>query len=402
MTGTEIMFLVPHKRRLYAANSLWMESDPDIPKACQIFALDSPEDDWQVDYQFTEDNLRVSRLESVTFSTDRKGNPIAPVSILLSSPLDFTGLVAVYGRDDDTGDWGQTVLGRAQRPASIRCIGLYRDAVTGVDRVFAGTDPLGTFSGVYDPALPGKIDWEKAPELPTPESERVMGMTECNGALYCATTRYIYGRTDAPSPSWREVFHFPQTFSAIGIRGLTAVPNPTGQGEALLFAVGNKVRRLDPSRNYEETVELDEAAFLSEKWGLHVDYVLSAYSEFRPCLDQLSGETVWFHGFQAKYHRSVFETDSPPDLKVFSEPEKGIYYDAGGRYFVRHANGKNISYDYVEVTDPQLDPEPMLVAVRSIAHSPFEGEEGHVLYLGGFDCNFIPAHNTGWIYRAEY
>ncbi|MCK4252664.1 hypothetical protein KAX97_14540 [candidate division WOR-3 bacterium] len=51
---------------------------------------------------------------------------------------------------------------------------------------------------------------------------------------------------------------------------------------------------------------------------------------------------------------------------------------------------------------PQLEPEPMLVAVRSFAHSPFKEEEGHILYLGDFDCNWIPVHNKGWIYRAEY
>lgn len=45
MAGTEIMFLVPHKGKLYAGNSLWMESDRNIPKACQIFVLNSTEDD---------------------------------------------------------------------------------------------------------------------------------------------------------------------------------------------------------------------------------------------------------------------------------------------------------------------------------------------------------------------
>jgi hypothetical protein len=402
MTGTEIMFIVPHMGKLYAGNSLWMESDPNISKACQIFVLESPEDDWKLDYQFAENNLRVSSLKSITFSTDSKGNSINPVSILLANPLDFNGSIEVYIHDDDNGIWVKNILGSAQKLASIRCITLYRDTITGVDRVFAGSDPLGTFSGTYDPSLPGKINWEKTPEFPTPEAERVMAMTVCNKKFHCATSRHIYVRTDGPSPSWSEVYHFPQTNWLKGIRGLTSIPNPTGQGESLLFTVRNKVHRLDPLRNYEETIELDLNDFLSKKWGLQVDYVLSAYSEFLPFNDPISGEDCLLFGFQARYHRSVFETESPPKIRVCSMLERGEYYDASGRYFMRHVKDGNISYEYVDVTDPHLDPEPMLVAVRTITQSPFKGEEGRVLYLGGFDCNWIKVHNTGWIYRGEY
>jgi hypothetical protein len=53
IAGTEIMHLVPHQGRLYAGNSLWMENDPQVPKACQILVLDSPNGSWKVDHQFT-------------------------------------------------------------------------------------------------------------------------------------------------------------------------------------------------------------------------------------------------------------------------------------------------------------------------------------------------------------
>ncbi|MFX1325685.1 MAG: hypothetical protein ACFE8N_12070 [Promethearchaeota archaeon] len=43
------MFLTPHKGKLYAENGLWMESDPNISKACQSFILESSEDNWKVD-----------------------------------------------------------------------------------------------------------------------------------------------------------------------------------------------------------------------------------------------------------------------------------------------------------------------------------------------------------------
>ena len=42
VAGTEVMHLLPHKGRLHAGTSLWMESDPSVPKACQVLVLDSP------------------------------------------------------------------------------------------------------------------------------------------------------------------------------------------------------------------------------------------------------------------------------------------------------------------------------------------------------------------------
>lgn len=403
MSGTEITFLVPHKQKLYAGNSLWMESSIQISKRSQIFVKESIESDWKIDYQFSGTNLRVTSLKSITFTTDRNGSLIDPISILLASASDYTGLVAVYGRDDYTGTWIKTSLGQSTSSnAQIRFIGFHRDNITGIDRVFAGSSPLGIYSGVYDPTLPGKIDWDESPEFVPSGDDRVMGMTVCNGVFYCSTSRSIYVRTDGFSPSWVEVFTYPDTIKEIGIRGLTTVPNPSGEDQVLLFAVGNKVRRLVPSNNYEEIIELDQNAFLSSEWGLKVDYVLSAYNDFMPFFDPLINETILLFGFQAKYHRSVFENGTAPDVKVFSDPGKSLYYDAGGRYFVRHDIDGIISYEIVEVMDPQLDPEPKLVSIRTIVPSPFPEEEGNVLYLGGFDCNFIRAHNTGWIYRAEY
>ena len=41
-----------------------------------------------------------------------------------------------------------------------------------------------------------------------------------------------------------------------------------------------------------------------------------------------------------------------------------------------------------------------LGAVRTICPSPFEGDKD-VLYMGGVDCNGMPSHDTGWIFRVE-
>ena len=42
-----------------------------------------------------------------------------------------------------------------------------------------------------------------------------------------------------------------------------------------------------------------------------------------------------------------------------------------------------------------------LVAIRTIALSPFSEDAGQYLYFGGFDANFLDAHDTAWIYRAH-
>ena len=51
-----------------------------------------------------------------------------------------------------------------------------------------------------------------------------------------------------------------------------------------------------------------------------------------------------------------------------------------------------------EITDPR---QPQLVSTRIIAVSPFPQDQGRVLYFAGYDCNGVPSHNTGWIYRGE-
>jgi hypothetical protein len=73
ITGTEVDFLVPHQGRLYASNCLWTETDPSVPKACQIFVLDSPKGQWRVEREFATGSLRCSVLKEITFATDGRG-----------------------------------------------------------------------------------------------------------------------------------------------------------------------------------------------------------------------------------------------------------------------------------------------------------------------------------------
>ena len=151
IVGTEIMHLVPHQGRLYAGNSLWMENDPQVPKACQILVLDSPHGPWKVDHQFTRRNLRLAALRSFTLTTDGSGKAIRPVPMLLAAPdVTVHGTVQIVSRDDTTGTWAPMNFAEASKYSTTRALGLHRDKTTGVDRIFAGNDQLGILSGVYD------------------------------------------------------------------------------------------------------------------------------------------------------------------------------------------------------------------------------------------------------------
>jgi hypothetical protein len=398
LTGTEIDFLVPHQGRLYASNCLWMETDHSVPKSCQVLVLDSPKSQWRIDREFAVTSVmsRCSVLKEITFATDGRGQTIAPVSLLLAVPDAPRGPLKVFCRDDATGDWSPSVLGTAAG-SSIRAMGLHRDKVTRMDRIFAGSNK-GVIGGVYDPAAPGRIRWDKSAEFENPEGERGMGFCDCNGILYCATSRHLYQRSDGAAPTWKEIFFCEKEISPVGIRGLTAVPNPGGNGEVLWFVALRKVRRLDPAAGFKETIEQDMPSFLTQKLGLTVTGVLSAYNDLLPYVIPGTGERLGLFGFECAHPPAVL--NSHPKIKArvqVANPPK-THFTADGRYCIRHAKGADITYEVGEIIDPR---EPQLVSTRTIAVSPFPEDHGKVLYFGGYDCNSVPSHNTAWIYRGE-
>ena len=414
IAGTEVGSLTAHQGRLYAANCIWNETDPAIPKACAILVLDSPKGQWRVDRQFAPDEQRCSVLQEVTFATDARGQAIAPVTFLLAVPDVTRGKpTQVFCRDDATGEWSASTLGTGAEASMTRSLGLHRDKVTGIDRVFAGNRPLGVISGVYDPAAPGRIRWDKSAEFaaPTapgrirsdkaelaPRGERVMGFCDCNGILYAATSRHIYQRTDGVAPKWKEVYFCEKEITPVGIRGLAAVPKPGGKGEELWFVAFRKVRRLDPAAGFKETIELDLPAFLTEKLGVPVGYVLAAYNDLLSYRVPGSGEPCWLFGFECSYTDSVIK--SHPEFKARAQHKEGSqsYFAGNARYCIRHVRGASVSYEVAEITDPA---QPKLVATRTIAVSPFPEDQGKALYFAGYDGNGTPAHNTAWIYRGE-
>ena len=389
LAGTEVMHLVSHRGRLYAALSsarnVPLPGDPEV--GAQIIVCDRQDGGWRADREYDVEHWRIT-LESVTFTRDGHGRTlVAPTQLLLAGPSDKRGDVYVDSRDDDTGAWTRMHLGSSsgRGVGSTRSFYVYQDKVTGDERVFAGTLQLGICSGVYDPDAPGKIRWAKEPEL-TGYTRRAMGFAECNGSLYVTIKPDIYRRVDGERPRWEKIYTISEPLIAIssGLRGLRAVPRASGAGQVLIAALeGDRCRvlRIDPDDGFRETVELDVLEFLAQHWGRRPTFATVAYDDFTPVTAPRDGEPLLFAGLGATYSTAL-ETH-PPDAWVD---------DAW--YVVRHADGR---YDLRRVA-PDLDPALPLVATRSIAVSPFDPG---VLYFGGYDPNAKPARHTAWVFAAS-
>ena len=314
----------------------------------------------------------------------------------------MTGTRSVFVRDDATGVWSGTVLAEG-RPTprflpQIRAFGTHTDRTTGIDLVFAG-DTSGVLSGSYDSGVAGGIRWDRTPELPvvTAMSDGFPGLTgrvrissfaEAGGQVFAAVGQQVWVRQDGPHPSWKLFYTNPApAFSETGLRGLTAVKEQGG--EVLLAAVeGRKARivRIDP-RTGAETTDLDLASFLDDAWHTRVSYVIGAYNDMTRLALPGGGETLLV-GLEAFIPTSV---PQPPGHKVL-DINHGL--EAGAWALLRQPGGR---YELHAIEPGGVLAERDLVAVRT---SPFPDELG-VVYLGGYDANDIPAHDTAWIARGR-
>ncbi|MGO8800683.1 MAG: hypothetical protein ACLQJL_16560 [Roseiarcus sp.] len=418
MGGTEIRSLVAHGGKLYAGNGYW-EDRPgsEGPQGAQILVLDRPDGEWRVDQTFDDRlpggrfrDLAIGAMREVVFATDGTGKPLLePVPVLIASTWDLSGAIRVFARDDATGAWAAVTLTSDRRIPGhlpqVRAFGQHRDRVTGIDHVFAGQDPRGVFSGSYGASAPGRILWSTSPEFDLSTiaasdanaefsslggQARISGFAECDDRLYAAIGQQIYERTDGVEPHWRLVYTNPKPGrSQTGLRGLTAVPDPSGHGEALLAAVEGtqgRIVRVDP-KNGGEVTELDLKSFLGEAWGMGVSYTISAYNDMAAINDS-RGHELLLIGFEAFIppSASVAPGHSVVDVDV-GRLESGAWYlmrDAEARYTLHRI--------------PALSSLPM-IAPRAIIASPFP-HDAEALYLGGYDANQTRVHNSAWIVRA--
>jgi hypothetical protein len=414
MGGTEMRVLASHAGKLYAGNGYWEDrGGPEGPQGAQVLVLDGPGARWRVDHDFDDRmpngrprDLAVSALREVHFSTDWQGTRLPnPVALLLAANWDLTGTTRAFARDDATGVWSVATL--AHDPPNpnflpqVRSFGEHRDQVTRIDLVFAGQDPRGIFSGGYDPTAAGRIRWSAAPELDLSEVSsagisgrngylRVSSFAECNGRLYAAVGQQVYERLDGMTPHWRLVYTNPSPgHSETGLRGLTAMPAPSGQGEVLLAAVEGdaaRILRIDP-RDGRAATELDLLDFLRERWGMPAGYVIAAYNDMAKAPDPAGGEALLI-GIEAFIPlRAALATGHEAVSVGYGRLE------AGGWYLVRHINGH---YDLRSIP---ATPGQVLVATRSIRVSAFP-QERDAIYFAGYDANKAPVHDSAWIYRS--
>jgi len=393
--GTEIVHLVAHKGRLYAGNGYWMDTRfPNIPWS-QVLVLNSRDGTWEVDLALGPKHLRVTALKSVTFTTDGDSKPLAaPVNLLLAAS-DIQGgprQSNIWTRDDDGNTWVKTTLeGEAKYRRSTRALIVHRDRRTGIDRIFAAAGALGIYSGVFDASQPGKIRWGKKAEL-GPLTMRPMSFVEANGKLYASAGVSVYRRADGLAPAWEKVYsdNTREHWELGGIRGLSAVPAPNGVGESILFSHTDRIIRVDPNDGYRATVELRIRPLLARSWGSDINgSIIAAYSDMMPLKDPATGRTVHIMGVQGQIQRREKGKQYRPDTY-------GGWY-AGGSYLIREPDQ---SYRLKEVNGRWEPGNPKLVAPRAFAISPFPEDAGGQVYFGGFDCNFLPALDTAWVFRA--
>ncbi len=417
--GSNIIHVVGHKGKLYAGNSYWCDSrnvryggtDPKTGWA-QVLRLDQPGGKWVVDLELGPKHLRTEILKSVTFRTDGAGRRLKkPVNLLVAGT--HTAFpdhieVSLFTRDDATGKWTRGVVysgpkGVAKGELSTRALCVHPDKATDVDRIFMTIGTLGIFSGVYDAAAHGKIKWGSKSES-GPVEMRPLAIIEAGSNLYFSAGRQIYRRTDGKEPTWKVVHDLsdaypdPVTVGCGGIRGLSAVPNPSGKGESLIFAVSEgvgsrgNIYRLDPVADggFKRVKEVSLADLMSNYLGGNpVNFILAAYNDFYPVIDPTTKETVRLVGFESTISGHKFPTWG-------GGPRGGFY--AGSMVAIRDAQGH---YRLKEVNGKITPTKPVLVNTYSFALSPFEVDKGQVLYFAGHDQNNRPSHDMAWIFSTR-
>jgi poly(A) polymerase len=428
--GSQIIHLVPHKGSLYAASGYWEDSrniwygGKDRSSGwAQVLKLAGPGEPWVVDLDLGPQHLRAELLKSVTFTLDAEGRPLPiPDTLLIAATYDGSGSrgVSLFVRNDETGSWTKSKIvsgdtGARGENNSVRAATVYRDRVTGQEKLFISVGVLGIYTGTYDPSRPGKINWASAPEF-GPTRTRILAIVEANDSLFFSEGTKIFRRVDGPTPRYVEVADMSaevnaetsrDLFQSIGgIRGLSAIAGPVPGKQSLIFLWHPGTRsqgcvfRLDPQPDgsYTRVRETCLAGQVSQHLGgAPVPYVAGAYSSFLPVVDPRSKAPLHLIGLEAFIPASPQGRGYQQLTAHNQRNEKGGFY-AGAMYALRDAQGH---WRVGEVNGRYRQGQPELVSVYTYAVSPF-GEPGHqTIYLGGYDANVFPSSDTGWVFSTD-
>ncbi len=404
MGGTETLRLMAHKGKLFASMGYWTDKPYGQAKGddpwtgAPLLRKDSTDGPWRVDVTFGRTFLRVEGLISARLTTDATGAKLGePVTMLVAGPS--SRRLTVWTRNDETGMWTQIEAAPSAR-GGFRCFCTHLDRETGVHHLFGGSKGF-IARGAYDPAAPGRLRWSAEPELTG--TGRVMCMAEADGVLYAACgiksdqqdSGGLFRRIDGPRPRWELVYRWPYFLvedkdeSEI-LRGLTAVPDPSGGDHEVLLGTctfPGVVYRIDPTKEGPDLAvrEFDIRTYFTQTWHAprRSGPCLSAYNRLVPATDPETGEKVHL-------------------IPVWAQHPAGRDTELGSSawYLVRHGDG---TYAHGRIFDPKHpapNPGRGLTATRTIEVSPFPEDKGRVIYCGGFDCASRDSHNTSWIYRG--
>ncbi len=413
--GSEIMHLVAHRGKLYAANGYWVDSHWVIPpddqkQSAQVLRLDSSDGQWQVDLDCGKGNefgltyMKGNILKSVTFTRDLTGQLLQqPHQLLVMGSgawFEGGGAVSVWVRDDKKEKWNHTLVRHGANPGGVRWVPrdmeVYTDKVTGQERLFLLLGNPGIISGVYDPADPSKIRWDRHTEYPFLQRGKLdirpLGLAQANGKLYFSAGASIYQRHDGLRPSYTEVLDLlDDTDTDVGgIRGITTIKNPSGPGESLLFlwAPGGRSRsqvvRLDPDRRggFSRHNEASMMDLMEERLGVEVSYTLGAHNMMYPVKHPVTGQTVHIIGFQGNIL-------GRPHLRW-----KGSRLYAGAMYAIRTPDQQ---YTVQEVNNEYAPGKALLISPRAFCHSPFGDGQ---LFVGGHDASNKVSDDMAWIFKT--
>ncbi len=410
--GSEIMHLASHGGKLYGVAGYWEDNHWKVPEgrskqSAQLIRLDSTDGSWVVDMDLGDaspPNIHIMKgniLKEITFTMDGNGDDLPePVALLFMAAGNIHSHDNVWVLDDETGKWVHEIVASGEPIKNMRYVPrdveIFTDKVTGQERIFLLLGNPGIISGVYDPDQPTKIRWDEDIEFPKGEmlSVRALGMVEANGELYFSGGGSIYKRHDGPNPTYTEVLHLADlpNVEMGGVRGLSAIDNPKGEGESLIFmwapdktSVGT-ITRLDPDGNGGFTVheeahigELMEAVLGND---IKATKVLGAYNNFHEMADPETGDIIHLFGFQA-----VLQGDD-------SIVGHGGYY-RGAMYAIRT---KDMQYKIGEVNGLFKPGNARIVAPRTFTLSPFGDDR---LFVAGYDSNFAEATGMAWVFDAS-
>jgi hypothetical protein len=428
MGGTELMRLNTFNGKLYATNGFFMDlpygidhsGDPWVGP--QVLVKESARGPWQVEFQPGPNYRRIDSMETFTFTTSRMGTPITPTTLLLVSPSDWNnnpvqGRHATVWSRSVSGGWRKTVVETDsvdEQGPSARSMGDHVDRVTKVHHVFAGihngTAGGRIYKGSYDPSAPNRLVWDASPEIAN-LGGRVSGFAQANGVLYAtvglaldgatgAIQGGLYRRIDGSTPRWERVWQWTYqadapTFAADEwnlVRGLTAVPDPSGSGAEVLIvghAYTGNIYRINPAKRHAVSVEINIRDYFANQWG--VSYPAGgkpsviAHNQFTQVKHPDNGEKLWL--FDVWVEKEYLSTTYPNNVAY---------------HMVRCLDGSYLPHYTIDDPAHPVPNGRTLAGARTVESSPFAEDAGRVFYFGGYDVTGLRGteHNTAWIYKG--